>query len=271
MFFNGLLPHEIPIMENFIKYKVHYIVSVIYKEFNGFIPRIEAPYVIRYFLKFPSNSQMVDEVLVEIEKLESSADKSKELLEVDAVETYLIQLLKTNKYSSYDKETLIEAFRILDKEGDGYLDLHTYYAFLKRYGTAFTKEQIDEMEKFLLDNETELLKPLGVSGDDAIKHDMTKNRIFYYESYVRKVLSDNQKHYEEIMKDYKDYYNEFQETKKFRDLPQIVTVQEIKPEPTSEKKPEENKAQEGAPAEGQQPPAEGGEGEKPKEEAKVEK
>ena len=168
MFFDELLPYEIPIMETFIKYKVRQIVSIIYKEYNGYIPRVEAPYLIRYFLQFPSQSQVVDEILPEIEKLESSTDKSKELIEVDAFEKHLINLLKTNKYSGYDRETLIEAFRIMDIEKNGYLDLHTFYTFIKRYGITFTKEQIDEMEKFLLENENELLEPLGVNKNDEV-------------------------------------------------------------------------------------------------------
>ena len=213
MFFNKLLPYEIPVMETFIKYKVNQIVSIIFKEYNGYIPRVEAPYLIRYFLQFPSQSQVVDEILVDIAKLESSNDKSKELLEVEAFEKYLITILKTNKYAGYDKETLIEAFRILDNEKNGYLDLHTYYTYLKRYGITFTKEQIEEMESFLLKNDNELLESLGVENEEAVKHKPTSTRNFYYENYVRKVLGDNQKHFEELMKEYKAYYNEYQETK----------------------------------------------------------
>ena len=255
MFFNKLLPYEIPVMETFIRYKVRQIVSIIFKEFNGYIPRVEAPYLIRYFLQFPSNSQVVDEILVEISKLESSNDKSKELLEVDAFEKYLITILKTNKYSGYDKETLIEAFRILDSEKNGYLDLHTYYTFLKRYGITFTKDQIAEMESFLLKNDNELLEGLGVQNDEVAKHKPTTTRKFYYESYVRKVLDDNQKHFDELMKEYKQFYNEYQETKKFPEMPSIVnnnlqTVKEEGPNTQSpapeggEQKKEEEKKEE---------------------------
>ena len=222
MFFNKLLPYEIPVMETFIKYKVRQIVSIIFKEFNGYIQRVEAPYLIRYFLQFPSQSQVVDEILVDIGKLESSNDKSKEFLEVEAFEKYLISILKTNKYSGYDKETLIEAFRILDNEKNGYLDLHTYYTFLKRYGITFTKEQIEEMESFLLLNDNELLESLGVQNDEVIKHKPTTTRKFYYESYVRKVLGDNEKHFEELMKEYRAFYDEYQETKKFPEMPSLV-------------------------------------------------
>ena len=285
MFFNKLLPYEIPVMETFISYKVRQIVSIIFKEFNGYIPRVEAPYLIRYFLQFPSNSQVVDEILVEISKLESSNDKSKELLEVEAFEKYLITILKTNKYSGYDKETLIEAFRILDNEKNGYLDLHTYYTFLKRYGITFTKEQIEEMESFLLKNDNELLESLGVQNDEVKKHKPTSTRKFYYESYVRKVLGDNQKHFEELMKEYKAFYDEYQETKKFPEMPNIVNntlppVKEEAQQPPAQaqaqpQQPEANKNEEGeenneAPKEGEEKKEEKKEEEKKEEEKKEE-
>jgi Ca2+-binding EF-hand superfamily protein len=257
MFFNKLLPYEIPIMETFIKYKVRQIVSIIFKECNGYIPRVEAPYLIRYFLQFPSQSQVVDEILVDIGKLESSNDKSKDFIEVDAFEKYLISILKTNKFAGYDKETLIEAFRILDNEKNGYLDLHTYYTFLKRYGITFTKEQIEEMQKFLLENDNELLESLGVQNDEVIKHKPTTTRKFYYESYVRKVLGDNQKHFEELMKEYKAFYDEYQETKKFPDMPVIVNNLPTVKEENANAGGEQAQAQGQAQGQPQSPPAEG--------------
>ena len=271
MFFNKLLPFEIPVMETFIRYKVRQIVSIIFKEYNGYIPRVEAPYLIRYFLQFPSQSQVVDEILVEIAKLESSNDKSKELLEVEAFEKYLITILKTNKYSGYDRETLIEAFRILDNEKNGYLDLHTYYTFLKRYGITFTKEQIDEMESFLLKNDNELLESLGVQNDEVTKHKPTSTRKFYYESYVRKVLGDNQKHFEELMKEYKVFYDEYQETKKFPEMPAIVSNNPLPP--VKEEIPQAQAAPTQAPKQEEKDKKEGGEGvgEKKEEDKKEEK
>ena len=100
--------------------------------------------------------------------------------------------------------------------------MHTYYTFLKRYGITFTKEQIEEMESFLLKNDNELLESLGVQNDEVIKHKATTTRKFYYERYVRKVLGDNQKHFEDLMKEYKAFYDVYQETKKFPEMPSIV-------------------------------------------------
>ena len=246
MFFNQLLPYEIPIMENFIKYKTRQIVSIIFKEFHGYIPRVEAPYLIRYFLQFPSQSQVVDEILPEIEKLESTTEKSKDIIEIQAFEKHLIDILKLNKYSSYDKETLIEAFRVLDVEKKGYLDLHTFYSFIKNYGITFTKTQIEEMEKFLLENANEVFESLGTRNDEPIKHKQgITSRKFFYESYVRKVLSDDEKHFDSIMKEYKEYYDEYTETKVFREMPQlgnqVQEQQEIKEEEGDGEEGEENK------------------------------
>ena len=266
MFFQNLLPNDIPVMETFIKYKVHQIVSIIYKDYNGYIPRIEAPYLIRYFLQFPSQSQVVDEIIPSIEKNQSPTHEEKELHEVDAFEKYLIQILKTNQYASYDRETLIEAFRVLDSEKNGYLDLHTFYTFLKRYGITFTKEQIDEMEKFLVENDNELLESLGVKNDEPVKPKPTTTRKFYYESYVRKVLGDDLNHFQGIMKEYKDFYNEYLETKKFPDMP-VLTVQKEEEKKEEEKKEEEKKEEK---KEGEEEKKEGEEEKKEGEEEKKE-
>ena len=102
------------------------------------------------------------------------------------------------------------------------------------------------MESFLLKNDNELLESLGVQNDEVKKHKPTTTRKFYYESYVRKVLGDNQKHFEELMKEYKAFYDEYQETKKFPEMPSIVnnltTVKEEVPPPQTQ--PEANKPEE---------------------------
>ena len=260
MFFQGLLSYQVPHMEAFIKYKVSQIRQVMLPQYNGFIPRVEAPYIIRYFLQFPSRRDEVDEILVEIGKLESLQEKSKELLEEEAFSKYLISILKTNKFSAYPQESLIESFRVLDTEKNGYLDLHTYYTFLKRYGVCFSKENIDEMEKFLLENENELLEPIKMKGDERVeKNKNTISRKFYYENYVRKVLGDNQMHFDMLMKEFEEFYNyyvengKYPESEKEKEQPQpqvpvqqpTTVIKEEKEEAEKEeKKVEEQKEQE---------------------------
>ena len=106
----------------------------------------------------------------------------------------------------------------------------------------------------MLKNDNELLESLGVQNDEVKKHKPTSTRKFYYESYVRKVLGDNQKHFEELMKEYKAFYDEYQETKKFPEMPNIVNntlppVKEEAQQPPAQasqpQQPEANKNEEG--------------------------
>lgn len=204
MFFANLLPLEIPIMENFIKTKVEETIGILFKENDsGLIPKTEVPYLVRYFLQFPSQTQVVDEIIPEIEKLEGDLDKSKDLVDLQAFEKHLIHILKNNLYPSYEKELLMEAFRVLDSEKNGYIDLHTFYTFVKSFGVSFSKDQIAEMEKFLLENETDFLEPLKIKEFVKQKHNQYTTRKFYYESYIRKVVLDNKKHFDSILADFR--------------------------------------------------------------------
>jgi Ca2+-binding EF-hand superfamily protein len=203
MFFANLLPLEIPKMENFIKAKIKEI-SQIFSKDPEHIPKTELPYIVRYFLQFPSQQQVVYEIIPEIEKLDTDSDKQKEFLQITAVEKYILILLKANTYPDNDKEILIEAFRVLDSDKLGYIDLHTYYSFLKSFGISFTSDQIQEMEKFLVENETDFLSPMKLNPDtmNKFKHNQYSTRKFYYETYVRKVISDNKKHFDNLKNEF---------------------------------------------------------------------
>jgi Ca2+-binding EF-hand superfamily protein len=220
MFFSNLLPLETPIMEAFIKVKVREIAGIFFKENeNGFIPKTEVPYLVRYFLQYPSQTQVVDEIIPEVEKLETDIDRSGEVVQIEAFEKQLILILKNNMYPSYEKELLMECFRLLDANKVGYIDLHTFYTFIKSYGVTFSKDQIQEMEKFLLENETDFLEPAKIDKDTLTKkkHTQFTTRKFYYESYVRKVVMDNKKHYDHLMADFKmfmDIYKQEKENQK---------------------------------------------------------
>jgi Ca2+-binding EF-hand superfamily protein len=204
MFFANLLPLEIPIMENFIKAKIKEM-SQIFSKDSEHIPKTEVPYFIRYFLQFPSQLQVVDEIIPEIEKLETDTEKNKNLLQISAIEKHIITILKAYTYPDNDKEILIEAFRVLDSEKLGYIDLHTFYSFMKSFGVVFTGEQIQEMEKFLIENESDFLSPMKINPDtlNKLKHNQYTTRKFYYESYARKVIADNKKHFEGLMNEYR--------------------------------------------------------------------
>lgn len=50
----------------------------------------EVPYLVRYFLQYPSQTQVVDEILPEIEKLDLDDKKGKEFVQLEAFEKHLL-------------------------------------------------------------------------------------------------------------------------------------------------------------------------------------
>jgi hypothetical protein len=155
----------------------------------------------------------VDDIIPEIEKLETDDTKEKELVQVTACLTVIIKILKENKYPVSTREVLLESFRALDVEGKGYLDLHTLFSLLKAYGTPLTKSQLKDMESFLVDNDIELLQPLKINEDeDRVRHTQYKTRKFYYEAYLMKINNENKKHFKSLKKEFKLYLE--QKTKK---------------------------------------------------------
>ena len=56
--------------------------------------KVEIPYILRSFLQFPSQLQIVNEIIPAIEKLETFVMKNKETCEIEAVIKYTIEILK---------------------------------------------------------------------------------------------------------------------------------------------------------------------------------
>ncbi len=77
---------------------------------------------------------------------------------------------------------------------------------MKTYGITFFKEQIAEMENYLVENEIELLMPRKINEEEErVPHSKFKSRVFYYERYISKVYAENKKHYETLMNEYKSF------------------------------------------------------------------
>jgi Ca2+-binding EF-hand superfamily protein len=157
----------------------------------------------------------VDEIIPEVEKNDPGDPVGKDYIQLEAFEKHLIIVINKNLYPSYDKEILIEAFRLLDTDRNGYLDLHTFYTFVKSFGVAFSKKQIAEMELFLKENETDFLEPMKINKEEVSREKFTQftTRKFYYEAYVRKIVVDNKKHFDMLMSEFKTYMEDYKRKK----------------------------------------------------------
>ncbi len=114
--------------------------------------------------------------------------------------------MKDNKYPIISKDYLLESYKLLDNENNGYIDLHTLFSLMRTYGVTFSKEQISEMEEYLKDNEIELLKPRKINDEeDRVPHSKFKSRVFYYDRYISKVYGEIKKQQETLDSEFKQY------------------------------------------------------------------
>ena len=206
-------------MDEFIKTKVRLLCNVLAfkdKENEGYVSKPEIPYILRSFLQFPSQQNIVDEVIPAIEKLETVSIKNMQNCQIEAIEKYMIDVLKKDTYSSYDKDYLYKAFKALDTNNEGFIDLHTMFYLFKNFGIKFTKQNIKDMEEFCIENENDLLEPLNIqiedNSDSLKRHDQYTTRKFYYENYIRKIDMENKSRFNEIMSEFLAFQSTFIDT-----------------------------------------------------------
>lgn len=213
-FYQNLNSKESIIMDAFIKFKVNSLCNLLTakdKDQDGYLPKPEIPYIIRSFLQFPSQQTIVDDIIPAIEKLETTDQKVPQNCEIEALEKYMISLLRANTYPSYDKEYLLKAFKVLDTTNQGFLDLHTMFYLFKNFGNKFNKQNLKDMEDYCLEFENDLLDPMPIEENQETpkKHDQYTTRKFYYENYIRKIDQDNRKRFNSLMSEYNNFSNNY--------------------------------------------------------------
>ena len=124
--------------------------------------------------------------------------------------TNYIVLIK-NVYAAQDQNLLLEAYRIIDTDKKGYLDLHTFESILKNFKDTYNKQQIAEFESFIYENENDFLEKNPNKEDEILGEKLKphKAKKFYYENYIRKVVSDNKKQMDSLMDEFYIYYNDY--------------------------------------------------------------
>lgn len=224
-FYKGLNFFESLTMDVFIKLKVKEICSSLsskenQKDSDKYLSKPEIPYVVRCFLQFPSQQDIVNDVIPAIEKLETNHQKLPQNCEIEAIEKYMVDLLKKNTYASYDKDLVLKAYKVLDSNNEGYLDLRTILSLFKNFGlNKFSKQNLKEMEDFCIEYENDLLDPLPIeeNQDTAKKHDQYTNRKFYYENYYRKLEEDNNKRFKSLMDEFLNFKENYVDPNVFSD------------------------------------------------------
>lgn len=143
---------------------------------HGYVERTEVSAIMRYLGQFPSEVQLVQTILPDIQE-----DEPPNVVTYEKFEKYMLDVIANNEFEPEDSEMLLQSFRILDKQGAGYLEGDAIKDYLMNQGIHFRDAEWNDFQSYALEPETGRL---------------------YYEDYVYKVVRGTESHFEDMMKDY---------------------------------------------------------------------
>mmetsp|Transcript_56610 Transcript_56610/g.64889 ORF Transcript_56610/g.64889 Transcript_56610/m.64889 type:complete len:190 (+) Transcript_56610:37-606(+) len=169
-------------LEEYYKTKIKDAFNLFVDNKNGFVKSEEIPYIMQYLGRFPSKAQVTDVILRDLEE-----DDPVKIVKYTTFEPYMLKILMNQEEKEYepdDSETLIAAFKLLDPENKGYIEVDTIKEQLETQGIKFLPVETEEFLKFA-----------------AVKDD-NGDLVIYYEDYVHKLHQSIDKHMESLMKGY---------------------------------------------------------------------
>lgn len=145
---------------------------------NGTVFQEEVGTIMRYLGQFPSETDVVEVILREIQD-----DDPSNVVSYENFEKMMLRCLMDHEYDPDDSETLLAAFRVLDPEGRGWIDANQMREYLASGSVGFREKEMSEFLEFAKDKESA---------------DSTR---IYYEDYVAKLTSFVDKHIEGLYQD----------------------------------------------------------------------
>jgi len=151
---------------------------------NGTVFHEEVGTIMRYLGQFPSETDVVETILREIQE-----DDPSTTVTYENFEKLMLRSLHEHTYDPDDAETLLAAFRVLDPDNRGWLDGNQMREFLSSGTVGFREKEMSEFLEFAKDKESA----------DATR--------IYYEDYVAKLTSCVEKHIESLYQDARNTEN----------------------------------------------------------------
>ena len=130
----------------------------------------------RYLLQFPSEAQIRDYIIEQLE-----GDEPSDFIKYEKFEPYMLQVLQSNEYEPNPAEHLLAAFRVLDPEGKGYIQKDVMKELLTTKGIHLRVREYQNFINFAVDK---------------------SGKYIFYEDYVTKLIKENEAHREFLIKDY---------------------------------------------------------------------
>mmetsp|Transcript_13248 Transcript_13248/g.32345 ORF Transcript_13248/g.32345 Transcript_13248/m.32345 type:complete len:173 (+) Transcript_13248:107-625(+) len=147
---------------------------------NATVTQEEVATIMRYLGQFPSEQDVVEVILREIQD-----DDPSNVVSYDAFEKMMLRCLMEREYDPDDSETLLAAFKVLDPDSKGYIEVDKMKEYLGSGAVGFREKEWSEFYEYAKDRDPN-----------------NTNRI-YYEDYVAKLTTFVDKHIETLYADAK--------------------------------------------------------------------
>jgi len=119
------------------------------KEGKGTVIQEEVSTIMRYLGSYPSEKDMVEKVLPDIQEDEPTA-----FVTYEKLEKKLLEVLETGEYAPDSADVLLQAFRVLDPERKGYIEASRMEELLTTRGTPFREKELESFMSVAKDLET---------------------------------------------------------------------------------------------------------------------
>ena len=169
-------PQERARQEEFYKQKIKETWKIIDAKDEGHVDKREISYIMRYLLQFPSEMQVRDYIIVKLED-----DEPSEYIKYEKFEPYMLDVLMKNEFEPSPAEHLLAAFRCLDPGNTGRIKVEVIKELLTTKGIQLRDKEYEAFIPFAQDKTGKYVE---------------------YEDYVAKLIDENERHLEMLIKDY---------------------------------------------------------------------
>lgn len=132
-----------------LKAKIKRAYELFDKDGTGSVIQEEVSTMMRYLGAYPSEKDMVEKVLPDIQE-----DEPLNFVTYEKFEKKMLEVLRDHEYAPDTDDTLLRAFRVLDTENRGYIEAETMREILCTEGTPFRDKEIDAFMNRAKDGET---------------------------------------------------------------------------------------------------------------------
>ena len=108
------------------------------KDRKGCVIQEEVSTIMRYLGAYPTERSMVKEILPDMMEDEPTA-----FVTYERFEAKMLEILASGEWEPDSEDVLLQAFRVFDPEGNGYIEAHRMRDLLITKGTPFREKEID--------------------------------------------------------------------------------------------------------------------------------